>query len=326
MKLRRDRRLGPRARRRLARPSRASDPAGSLGWGLDRGERRARGAWLGAGRAGWSRGRAGPRAARHLCVAAGFAWFLVAFDNPRWARGVGLHGRPAELRRCPAARGARRARLPGRAPDGRARARRADGRLRSDDLVLGLPPALVFDPAAQGCSQCPPNHLALTQRPGLFAALERAAFGLGLVWAPALAGARARRIVRSSSAARLLAAPVLLAAVVYLGLVAAALRAQPRPRVPLQRQIDKRLWAGPGRSAGRRSCSAWCWRWARGGGRGRGGAPRRRARRGARARRAARRARPRARDPELRARLPLDDGRQVDAAGHASSCRRTGER
>jgi signal transduction histidine kinase len=87
--------------------------------------------------------------------------------------------------------------------------------------LLGVASALVFDPAAQRCSQCPANVLAVTDDPGLLAALQRDGLMLGLVSLIAVAGLATWRIARSSSAARLLTAPVLAATVVYLGLVTA---------------------------------------------------------------------------------------------------------
>ena len=156
-----------------------------------------------------------------LLVAAGFAWLLVALDNPAVGSGVAFTVALVSYAACPPLVAHAALAYP-------------EGHLTSSlervalmvaygatVLLLGLASALVFDPAAQGCSQCPANHLAATSDPGLLAALQRDGVWLGLAWAPALAGIAAWRIVRSSSAARLVTVPVLLAAVVYLGLVAA---------------------------------------------------------------------------------------------------------
>ena len=66
-----------------------------------------------------------------------------------------LHARPDRLRGVPGTRRARRAGL----PDGRVGGRLARAGLglayASTVLALGLLPALAFDPAAQGCAECP---------------------------------------------------------------------------------------------------------------------------------------------------------------------------
>src|SRR3954454_2601734 len=179
-----------------------------------------------------------------LLAAGGFAWFLVALDNPGAGSGVaftvGLVGYAA----CPPLVAHAALAYPG-------------GRLTSllerialmvaygvTVLLLGLAAALVFDPVAQGCSQCPANHLAATGDAGLLAAPQRDGVWLALAWAPALAGIAAGRVARSSSAARLVTAPVLLAAVVYLGLVAADYAHSLGRGFLSNDEIEKRLWAG----------------------------------------------------------------------------------
>jgi signal transduction histidine kinase len=111
-------------------------------------------------------------------------------------------------------------------------------------LVLGLLPTLVFDPATQGCSQCPRNLLQFTSAPELATTLDRAGLILGLVWAPALAALALTRTIRSSPAARLLTAPVLLPAVAYLVLVSTDY-AHSRDRGFLSNDgLDQSLWLG----------------------------------------------------------------------------------
>jgi signal transduction histidine kinase len=178
-----------------------------------------------------------------LLAAAGFAWFLVPLDNPGVGSGVAFTVGLVSYAACPPLVGHAALAYPG-------------GRLTSPlelttlavaygatVLLLGLAAALVFDPAGQGCSQCPANHLAITSAPGLLAALQRDGAWLGLAWAPALAGIAAWRVARSSSAARLVKAPVLLAAVVYLGLVAADYAHSLSRGFLSNDDIEKRLWA-----------------------------------------------------------------------------------
>ena len=117
-------------------------------------------------------------------------------------------------------------------------------------LVLGLLPALFFDPAAQGCSQCPAISSRSRTRPTSSSRLDRLGLVLGLVWAPALAVLAVRRIVRSTSAARLLAAPVLLPAIAYLGLVAAGYAHSLERGFLSNDSVDQRLWFGQAAALG----------------------------------------------------------------------------
>ncbi len=87
-------------------------------------------------------------------------------------------------------------------------------------LVLGLLPALAFDPAGGGCSDCPRNLLAATDQPDAVDALTRAGVHLGLAWSLLLLALTAWGVVRASPARRRLLAPVAVAGSVYLGLVA----------------------------------------------------------------------------------------------------------
>ncbi len=68
--------------------------------------------------------------------------------------------------------------------------------------VLGIAPALIFDPRAAGCEGCPSNLLLVTNQPELVDGFERLGVVLGVAWSGALCGlmcARAKRmpVVRS---------------------------------------------------------------------------------------------------------------------------------
>jgi signal transduction histidine kinase len=84
--------------------------------------------------------------------------------------------------------------------------------------VLGLASAAVFDPAAQGCAQCPVNLLRLTDDPGLGSALGRAGLALTATWTAAFAVLATVRLARSSPARRRVAGPVLVPAVAAVAL------------------------------------------------------------------------------------------------------------
>jgi signal transduction histidine kinase len=185
-----------------------------------------------------------------LLVAAGLAWFLVEFNDSAVGSPVfftvGLLGYAA----CPALVAHAVLAYPGGRVVGRAERVGVSIAYGSTVLVLGLFAALAFDPAAQGCSQCPQNLLRLTNAPELVAGLDRLGLVLGLVWAPALAAVAVWRIVRSSSAARLLAAPVLLPAVAYLALVAGAYANSLHRGFLSDDSVDTQLWFGQAAALG----------------------------------------------------------------------------
>ena len=86
--------------------------------------------------------------------------------------------------------------------------------------LLGLASALVFDPAAQSCAQCPANWLNVTDAPGTGRAIGHIGLALSIAWITAFAVLATVVLARSSPARRRLAAPVLVpaaAAVVLFG-------------------------------------------------------------------------------------------------------------
>jgi signal transduction histidine kinase len=174
------------------------------GWGL-----------IGCGLAYWLRrpvSRFGP-----LLTAAGFAWFLPEWNTPTIGSSLAFTVGLCLYAACPA--------LVGHAvlafPDSRLGARMERVAVLAayvgGVLVLGVLPALVFDPQAQGCAQCPANLLTLSDRSDLWADLNRVGLYLGLAWALALATLALLRLARASTWAR----PVYAAGTAYLGLVAA---------------------------------------------------------------------------------------------------------
>ena len=111
-------------------------------------------------------------------------------------------------------------------------------------LVLGLLPALFFDPGRQGCGLCPANLMLVHSEPGLSEGLQRAGLVLGLAWAVGLVVAGAVRLARASPPLRRVAWPVLAPAGGYL-LLAGADFAHSLPRGTLGNDsLDYRLWLG----------------------------------------------------------------------------------
>jgi signal transduction histidine kinase len=200
-------------------------------------------ALLAVGFAAWMR----PRQARLgvILVAASFAWFLLEWNNPAagsafvFTIGLVLYAAAPPL--------VAHAMLA--YPDGRVgwwvgRLGVALGYAGSV-LVLGLLAAAVFDPAAQGCAQCPRNLLRVGGGGiGAYPSLNRAGVYLGLIWLLLLILLAAGDMVRSTPARRRLAAPVVVAGCAYLGLVAADF-AHSLDRGFLGNDgLDRRLWLG----------------------------------------------------------------------------------
>jgi signal transduction histidine kinase len=87
--------------------------------------------------------------------------------------------------------------------------------------VLGLGAATTFDPAAQGCLDCPRNVLLIHGDADAWQAIERTGLALTAVWALLFVLAAAVALARSGPARRLLAAPVLVPAATAAGLLGA---------------------------------------------------------------------------------------------------------
>jgi signal transduction histidine kinase len=109
-------------------------------------------------------------------------------------------------------------------------------------LLLGLVAALVFDPAAQGCSECPRNLLLVHGNASLYEDFNRAGIYLGLGWTIATVALLGWRLLSSTASLRGLIAPVLGAGCVYLGLVAAEFVASLGRGYLSNDPLDRRLW------------------------------------------------------------------------------------
>jgi signal transduction histidine kinase len=183
-------------------------------------------------------------------------------------------------------------------------------------LLLGLLPALVFDPAAQHCRECPTNLALVHGNASLYEDFNRSGIYIGLAWAAAAVALLGLRLARSTGALRGLIAPVAGAGCLYLGLVAAEFGASLGRGYLSNDPLDRRLWLGAALALVLLSAAvAWSWLRAR----------RTRTRlarlvvelaetpspgrlEGALARSLG--------DPQLRLSYPLVDGRYVNADGH----------
>ena len=182
-------------------------------------------------------------------------------------------------------------------------------------FAVGLLSALVFNPAAQGCSECPRNLLVIHGSTTLYQALNRAGIYLGLAWTTAAFALVGWRLARSTTAMRGLMAPVVLAGCLYLSLVAAEFVVSLRRGFLSNDPLDRRLWSAEAVALVLLAAGvAWSWLRAR---RTRTALARlvvelAEAPSPGRLERALARS---LRDPGLRLSYPLGDGRYVDADG-----------
>lgn len=179
-----------------------------------------------------------------LLAAAGFAWFLLEWNNAgigsSLAFTVGLYLYAA----CPPL-------------VAHAALAYAGGRLSSHVergvlavayvgslAILGALPALVFDPDAQGCAQCPRNLIHVADSADGVRDLNRAGVYLGLAWGLALAVLLSVKLARSSNASRRASGPVFAAGAAYVALVAAVFAASLDDGLISNGTLERRLWFG----------------------------------------------------------------------------------
>ena len=174
-----------------------------------------------------------------LLAAAGFAWFLLEWNNPAVDSPLAFTVGLALYASCPPLLGHAALAYPG----GRVGARLDRAALSAAYLgfvaLLGVLPALVFDPKA-ACSQCARNLLLVDQRAGLAEDLTRGGLYVGLASVVALVALAAVRLVRASTATR----PVFAAAALYLTLVAVWVAASLDRGYLANGSLDRRAWLG----------------------------------------------------------------------------------
>jgi signal transduction histidine kinase len=166
---------------------------------------------LGAGLVAWTRRRTtGPPLA-----AAGIAWFVAEFNNPGAGSALVFTVGLLLFGVCPVlVAHAALSQLPGD------RDRILIGCGHAAAIALGLVPALVFDPAAQGCGGCPENLVLLAGDPAAYRTLSHAGLALGIAWVVAVLVVVGLRFAHASPGLRRLAAPLLVPALAYLAVVA----------------------------------------------------------------------------------------------------------
>ena len=179
-----------------------------------------------------------------LLAAAGVAWFLSGWNNPGVGSpvvfSVGLVG----YQLAPPVLGHAVLRYASNDPFGRTERIAVSMAYLGAGMVLGLLPALFFDPVAQACSLCPSNLLLVHGDQGWTSELDRFGVRLGLVWAVGLATVVIWRLARSSAPVRRMTGPVLVAAAAYFALVAADFAHSAGRGFLSDDLVEDRLWLG----------------------------------------------------------------------------------
>jgi signal transduction histidine kinase len=177
-------------------------------------------------------------------VGAGFAWFVVEWANPGIGSALAFTAGLVLYAACPPLAAHAALSYPG----GRLRPVLARPVLAfayaGAILVLGALPALVFDPAAEGCSACPRNLLLVEGDPGMAADLYRLGIYLGVTWTLLLGALVAGKLVLAAPAERRVAGLVLGACFVYLGLVCSTFAVNVDRGYLSNDELSRRLWLG----------------------------------------------------------------------------------
>jgi signal transduction histidine kinase len=198
-------------------------------------------ALIACGAASWARRPAsgfGP-----LLAAAGFAWFLLEWNNPGIGSALAFTVGLSLYAACPPL--VAHAVL---APVGMTRMWIQRSALAlaycGGVLVLGVGPALFSSPRAEGCNQCPRNLVLIAERGALADALRRAGVYLGLAWALILVALILARLARSTPAMRRIWWPLLAIGSAYTALVAATFAASLDRGFIWNGTLQRHLWLG----------------------------------------------------------------------------------
>jgi signal transduction histidine kinase len=179
-----------------------------------------------------------------LLAAAGFAWFLLEWNNPGIGSSLAFTIGLCLYAACaPLVAHAALAYPSGRLSSGLERGVLAVAYVGSL-VVIGVLPALLFDPESQGCSQCPRNFAQVADSADGMRDVDRAAVYLGLAWALALALLLLLKLARTSAASRLPSAPVFVAGAACMAFVAAVFAASLDDGLVSNGTLERRLWFG----------------------------------------------------------------------------------
>jgi signal transduction histidine kinase len=179
-----------------------------------------------------------------LLTAAGFAWFLLEWNNAGIGSPLAFTVGLCLYLACPPLVAHAVLAYPG----GRLSSQAERGVLAvayAGSLVaLGVLPALLFDPESQGCAQCPRNLIHLADNADAVRDLNRAGVYLGLAWAIALTLLASLKLARASAPSLRVSGPVLAAGTAYLALVAAVFASSLDEGLISNGTLERRLWFG----------------------------------------------------------------------------------
>ncbi len=187
-------------------------------------------------------GRRPGNAVGPLLVATSFAWFLAEWDNPGADSSLVFTIGLVSYTACAPLAGWAMLAYPGGRLSFWEERLGVGLALAGAVLVLGLLPALLFDPATAACAQCPENALVIRDEPRLFDEINRVGVQFGLAWSLLLIALAGWRFWRSSRTRQRVVAPVVLAGSVYLGLVAATFGASLDRGFLGSSELERRLW------------------------------------------------------------------------------------
>jgi signal transduction histidine kinase len=192
-------------------------------------------ALIGCGLVSWLRRRAAFGA---LIACAGLAWFLVEWNNPGIGSSLAFTIGLCLYAACPPLAAHALLVYPGGLMGGIVPRATLVVAYCANLLLLGLLPALVFDPEAEGCGQCPANLLLVESDGALGADIRRLGVWVGLLWAIVAAVLLVHALTRMGAAVR----PVLLAGAAYVGLVGLWFTASLDRGYLAAGSTERRLW------------------------------------------------------------------------------------
>jgi signal transduction histidine kinase len=191
-----------------------------------------------------------------LIAAAGAAWFVSEWGNPGSGSALVFTIGLCLYSACPPLVGHAVLAFPSGAVPARLERLTLAAAYMGGVLVLGVLPAVLSDPSAHGCNDCPRDLLALAERGELADDLTRAGVYLGCAWVSALAVLMLARLGRAHAARR----PVLVAGTVYMALVAVTFAASFERGVLWNGTFERRLWWGESASLVAIALAvAWSW-------------------------------------------------------------------